>query len=123
MNDLRSRLKIKEEALQQLNNVILDPGNELINALLVIVDKYGGPEEINRAAQHARELPDLLRRLEEIGSPYLVDLQWLIDQRDNGAFISGRDFRRKVLGEEADRTTFKDEHAVTLEISALQFFP
>ena len=123
MNDLRSRLKIKEEALQQLNNVILDPGNELINALLVIVGRYGGPEEINRAAQHARELPNLLRRLEEIGSGYLADLRWLIDQRDNGAFVSVQDFRRKVLGEEADQTTFKDEHAVTLEISALQFFP
>ena len=123
MNDLRNRLRIEQEALQQLNNVILDPGNELINALLAIVDKYGGPEEINRAAQHARELPNLLRRLEEIGSPYLADLQWLIDQRDNGAFVSVQDFRRKVLGAEADRAAFKDEFAVTLEISALQFFP
>ena len=123
MNDLRSRLKIKEEALQQINSVILDPGNELINALLAIVGRYGGPEEINRAAQHAREPSNLLRRLEEIGSGYLADLRWLIDQRDSGAFVSVQDFRRKVLGADADQTTFKDEHAVTLEISALQFFP
>jgi len=123
MNDLRNRLRIEQEALQQINSVILDPGNELINALLAIVDKYGGPQEINRAAQHARELPNLLHRLEEIDSPYLADVRWLTDQRDRVAFTSVRDFRRKVLGAEADRMTFKDEHAVTLEISALQFFP
>ncbi len=123
MNDLRNRLRIEEDALQQINNVILNPDNDLINALLAIVDKHGGPEEINRAAQHARELPNLLRRLEEIGSAYLADLRWLIDQRDSGAFIGVQDFRRKVLGSNADAMDFKDESAVTLEISALQFFP
>jgi len=123
MNDLRDRLSIDRGALQQVNDLILDPENELINALLALVDKYGGPEEINRAAQNARELPNLLRRLEELGSPYLADVQWLIDRRDDGAFVGIQDYRRRILGEQAERMAFKDEHAVTLEISALQFFP
>ncbi len=33
------------------------------------------------------------------------------------------DYRRKVLGEEADTTNFQEEYAVTLEVSAAQYFP
>jgi len=123
MTDLRSRLRIEDGALQQINALMLDPNNALIDELLGIISKYGTPEEINKKAQETRKLPNLLRRLEEIGSPYLADLEWLTDQRDHGAFVSVQDFRRKVLGAEADRMTYKDEYAVTLEISALQFFP
>jgi len=54
-----------------------------------------------------------LNRLEEIGSPYLKDVEWLTRMRDEGAFVSIAEFRRN----------FKDDYAVTLEISALQFFP
>jgi hypothetical protein len=50
-------------------------------------------------------------------------LNWLIEQRDRGAFISVADYRRKILGEAAETTQFKDEYAVTLEVSALQYFP
>jgi len=46
MTDLRERLKISEERLKEVNDFILDPNNELINKLLEIVEKYGGPEEI-----------------------------------------------------------------------------
>ena len=123
MTDLRSRLRIGDGALQQINALMLDPNNALVNEFLEIVSEYGTPEEINRKAQEARKLSNLLRRLEEIGSPYLADLEWLIDQRDHSAFVSVQDFRRKVLGAEANRMTFNDEFAVALEISALQFFP
>jgi hypothetical protein len=51
------------------------------------------------------------------------DLQWLIEQRDNCAFISEAEYRRKVLGGRADQMTFQDDSAVTLELSALQYFP
>ncbi len=123
MTDLRSRLRIEDGALQQINVLMLDPNNTLINELLEIVSKYGTPEEINKKAQEARKLPNLLRLLEEIGSPYLADLEWLTDQRDKDAFISIGEFRRKVRGSKADTMRFKDEFAVTLEISALQYFP
>jgi hypothetical protein len=33
------------------------------------------------------------------------------------------DYRRKVLGDQADQMTFADDFAVTLEVSALQYFP
>jgi len=87
------------------------------------VAKYGTVEEINRQAAEARALPNLMARLEESGSSYFKDVEWLIEQRDKEAFISVADYRRKVLGEVADTMTFKDDFAVTLEISALQYFP
>ncbi|MEA3314017.1 MAG: hypothetical protein U9Q18_06550, partial [Caldisericota bacterium] len=53
----------------------------------------------------------------------MKDLEWLTEKRDNGEFISIANFRRKVLGDKVDSFTFKDEYAVTLEISACQYFP
>ncbi len=123
MSDLRDRLKISEESLKEINDLILDPQNEIINRLLEIVETYGGPEKINRKAQEARKLDNLLAQLKAQNSSYLADLNWLIGERDRGAFISIDEFRHKILGPKADSMTFKDELAVTLEISALQFFP
>lgn len=123
MSDLRDRLKISHERLNELNNFLLDPNNELINRLLAIVEKYGGPEEINRRAAEACKLTNLMDRLRELNSPYLADIEWLMEQRDRRAFIRIADYRKRILGEKAGTMKFKDQNAVTLEISALQFFP
>ncbi|MBW2139389.1 MAG: hypothetical protein JRH06_17825, partial [Deltaproteobacteria bacterium] len=123
MSDLRNRLKISTDKLNEINRFLLDPNNELINALLNIVEKYGGPEEINRKAAEARDLNNLKRRLKEIDSPYLADIEWLEEQRDKKAFIGISDYRRNILGPKADQMNFPRDTAVTLEISALQFFP
>jgi hypothetical protein len=120
---LRERLKIESSALEEVNRFLLDPDNPVINAMLQIVAKYGTPEEINARAQEARELPNLFRRLRNMESPYLEDLEWLMAERDRGAFISITDFRRKLLEGKAERMTFDERRAVTLEISALQYFP
>ena len=121
--DLRSRLKISPRCLDEINALLLDPDCRAINDLLAVVEKYGTVDEINRKAAEARSLPNLMARLWEIRSPYLADLEWLIEQRDRGAFIRIADYRRKVLGDRADTMTFRDDLAVTLEISALQYFP
>ena len=123
MSDLRDRLRIDEEQLRAINDFLLDPGNEVINRFLAVVERYGTPEEINAKARAARDLDSLLDRLRESGSPYLSDVEWLADQRDKGSFISIDAFRRKVLGDRAKGMTFVEKNAVTLEISALQFFP
>ena len=123
MSELRQRLAISENHLQQINQFLTDPNSEVINEVLQIVEKHGGPEEINRKADAARQMPALMARLEQSGSPYLADLEWLIAQRDAGAFVSIEGFRQDVLGDTAATTTFDEAHAVTLEISALQFFP
>jgi hypothetical protein len=62
-------------------------------------------------------------RVKEQAPHYLAELAWLEEQRERNAFISVADYRRKVLGAKADTMTFQDDFAVTLEISAAQYFP
>jgi hypothetical protein len=122
-SDLRTRLGISPDRLDEINALLLDPNSRVINDFLAVVEKYGTVEEINRKAKEARHLPNLMARLKDQGSPYLADLEWLIEQRDRGAFITVDGFRRRVLGDRAETTSFQDNLSVTLEISALQYFP
>ena len=119
----RKKLRINEENLKQINDFLLQEDNSLINDLLKIVDKYGGVEEINKKARKAGELDNLLSLLEKKNSPFLKDLQWLSKQRDKNAFISIPDYRRRILGKNPESIKFNESFAVTLEISALNFFP
>ena len=121
--DLRARLAIPADRLDALNAVLLDPATALINDLLAVVARYGTPEAINRQAAEAGRLPSLLKQVEAAQPAYLRDLEWLAEQRDRGAFVSVAEYRRAVLGARAAAMTFKDASAVTLEVSALQYFP
>ncbi len=123
LDDLRKRLRVKEENLKEINDFLLIKDNPLINGLLKIVEKYGGVEEINRKAKEARKLENLMKRLEKRKSSFIKDLKWLIKQREKSSFISIPDYRRKILGEKADSMKFNESFAVTLEISAFNFFP
>jgi hypothetical protein len=122
-DNLRNRLKIASEALDEINKLLLDPDSRVVNDFLAVVEKYGTIEEINRKAQEARKLPNLMARLREVKPAYVTDLEWLIEQRDRGAFISIADYWRGVLGERVEEIAFDPAFAVTLEISALQYFP
>ncbi len=117
------KLKIDDLRLKEINDFLMNPDNSLTSEIMRVVGKYGTPEEINEKAKVSRQLPNLLSQLEKMNSPYLKDLDWLIVQRDKNAFISVSEYRRAILGEVADRTYFQEGNAVTLEISALQYFP
>lgn len=121
--ELRERLRIAPDRLDALNEILLNPDMRVVNDVLEGVAKYGTPEEINAKAQEAGKVENLLRKVEAVKPEYLADLHWLMAQRDKNAFISVADYRRKVLGARADQTKFADEFAVTLEVSALQYFP
>jgi hypothetical protein len=123
LDNVRERLRIKEENLKEINDFLLRKDNPLINGLLEIVEKYGGVDEINRKAKEARKLENLMSQLKKKNSPYVKDLEWLIKQRDKEAFISIPDYRRKILGKKAESQKFDESFAVTLEISAFNFFP
>jgi hypothetical protein len=122
-DNIRQRLKIPYERLDEINAVLLDPDMQVINDLLEVVNKYGSPAEINLQAQEARQLPNLFERVKQSQPDYLPDLKWLEEQRDRRAFVSIEDYRQKVLGERARNMRFNDEYAVTLEVSACQYFP
>lgn len=123
MSNLQKMLAIPSDRLEAINAVLLDPNSQLMKDFLAVVAKYGTPEEINRKHREARKLENLLKKVEAKNPDYIKDLHWLVEQRDRGAFVSVADYRRGVHGAKADQTKFKDEFAVTLEVSALQYFP
>jgi len=120
---LRQRLYIEPESVHALNDVLLDPDMRVVDDFLEVVAKYGAPDEINRKAAAAREPAALRERVAAAHPEYLDDLDWLTAQRNRGAFISVPEYRRQVLGPVADEVHFRDDFAVTLEISAAQYFP
>lgn len=121
--ELRERLRISSDRLEALNGILLDPDMRVVNDFLDVVSKYGSPEEINAKAMAARQMPALLRQVKAKFPEYMDDLQWLREKRDEGAFITVAEYRHKVLGSAADSIAFADDYAVTLEISAAQYFP
>ncbi|MGQ9693687.1 MAG: hypothetical protein ACUVWV_02960 [Thermodesulfobacteriota bacterium] len=121
--ELRERLRIAHSRLDGINQLLLDPKSRVINDFLEVVAKYGTPEEINARATEAGNLERLMERLAKQNPAYQADVQWLIQKRDEEAFISVSEYRRMILGERAARMRFKDKFAVTLEISAAQYFP
>jgi hypothetical protein len=122
-SNLRQRLEIPHSRLDDINKILLNPDMRVVNNFLEVVEKYGTPEDINRKAEQARQLPELLKKVEATKPEFLEDLKWLEDQRDRKAFISVADYRHKVLGERAEGMQFADDFAVTLEVSAAQYFP
>jgi hypothetical protein len=116
-------LKIPAERLDAINAILLNPDSKIMSAFLDVVAKYGTPEEINAKAREAGKYENLLRKVQEVRPEYLKDLEWLAEQRDRGAFIGVSEYRQKVLGDAAKTMKFKDESAVTLEVSATQYFP
>jgi hypothetical protein len=121
--DLRHLLAIPPDRLEAINSVLLDPGETVMNDFLAVVAKYGTPEEINRKHIESRKLDHLLQIVTERAPGYVNDLNWLIEQRDRRVFTSISEYRTRVLGDKAKGMKFADESAVTLEVSALQYFP
>lgn len=121
--DIRALLQIPPSRLESINQILADPGMKIINDFLDVVAKYGTPEEINAKAEDARQMSVLREKVAKIKPDYLKDLDWLQEQREKDAFISIDEYRKKVLGERAEKMSFNDDFAVTLEISACQYFP
>lgn len=123
MNNLRDKLKIPKNAFQAINDFLLDENNPVINDLLNIIEKYGGVDEINKKAEEANKLNIIIDKLNNKNPEYVKDLEWLIKQRDQNGFISIPEYRKKILGDKINKIKFDENYAVTLELSACQYFP
>jgi hypothetical protein len=121
--NVKNRLRIKEENLKAINDFLLRKDNPVVDSLLNIIERHGGVEEINKKAKESQRLENLMKRLEKKKSPFVKDLEWLIKQRDKRAFVSIPEYRRKILGKKANSMKSDESFAVTLEISAANFFP
>jgi hypothetical protein len=119
----KQKLRIDAARLDTINEFLMKDNNPLVNDLIEVIEKHGGVDEVNRKAEEARNLENLMAKLEAKKSPYIKDLEWLQKQRESDAFISIPDYRRRVLGDKADSMSFDESFAITLEISACQFFP
>jgi hypothetical protein len=120
---LHARLRLRPSDVEAVSDFLAGPDNPLVAGLLDIVDSFGGVDAINRAADEAGDLGNRLARLEAEGSPYLAGVEWLAEQRDAGAFVGMDEYRHSFAGRAADTGGFHEHNAVTLEISALQYFP
>jgi hypothetical protein len=121
--DLRHLLAIPSDRLEAINSVLLDPDETVMKDFFAVVAKYGTADEINRKHRESRKLDHLLQIVGERAPGYVNDLKWLMEQRDSHAFTSVSNYRARVLGDKAKQMKFADESAVTLEVSALQYFP
>jgi hypothetical protein len=119
---LRDRLRLTAADIDAVNGFLSGGQSRLMDGLLDLVEEFGGVEAINRAAAVAGDLHNRLARLEEERSPWLAGLDWLREQRDSGAFVTLEEYRRSILGDAAVQPV-DETNAVTLEISALQYFP
>jgi hypothetical protein len=120
---MRDQLRIRPRDVAAISDFLASPDNRLMEGRFDLIDKYGGVDAVNREAAEAGRLDTRLARLHEERSPHLSSLGWLIEQRDAGAFVTLPEYRRSVLGSAAAETAFDESNAVTLEISALQYFP
>jgi len=118
-NDIGKLLRISPKRFREINRFLLDPENEAVGAVVKLIGKYGGAAAINRKAAEAGKPGNLLARLKKKDSPYYSEVLWLTEQRDKGAFISMKDYCRKHSGS----GRINRRNAVTLEISAMQYFP
>jgi len=123
MTDLKEMLKIKTKDLDIINQLITNPDNKQVGELCDLIKKFGGAEAINKKAKQARNPETLMQRLKDINSPYVADLEWLMEQRDNKAFVPMDEYCKNILGNDADISLVDSTNAVTLEVSAMQFFP
>ena len=121
--DLRKLLSIPYSRVDEINSVLLDPNERIVNQLLEVIEKYGSPAEINNKAMEARKLPNLLRKIENINPQYASDLKWLSEKQREHAFCSTSEFKSRITGLVRTAEPENEAYAVTLEVSALQYFP
>jgi len=118
----QQKIVISSKHLNEINSLLTHPKLKVMEKLYDVVKKYGTPEEINEKARHNSEISVLLEKLQKVNPVYINDLLWLKSQRDVGAFVSVKDYARRILGSQYKRSTYR-KNSVVLEISSLQYFP
>ncbi|MCK5543418.1 MAG: hypothetical protein KAI40_12065 [Desulfobacterales bacterium] len=120
MLDNKDLLKISAKDIDIVNQILTNTDNKLVKDLTNLIEKFGGADAINEKAKQAKKPDVLMQQLKDMKSPYVADLEWLMEQKDNKAFVSMNEYCEN-LG--VDYEKIDSKNAVTLEISALQFFP
>ena len=117
---MKENLKIDYRLLDQVNDFLLKDDNPVIERLLALVEKYGGPEKINRLAEENGRPERLMEMLKKKKPDFVDDLLWLEEQKRAKKFIPLEEYKREI---DAGKQEIDQSFKVTLEISALQYFP
>jgi hypothetical protein len=117
---MKDRLKIDRKALDSINKLLASDDNPVINDLQKVMDKYGGAKAINAAAAQNGKLESLLEKVKGKNPKYADNLAWLAEQKKAGKFIPMEEYKKNNGAPAAFRD---DSWQVTLEVSALQYFP
>jgi len=118
---MKQSFRIDPDHLKSINEYLGLSPNAVLDPLLQIVEKHGGVDRINQKAEENGALPSLLDRLKKKNGAYAEQLDWLTDQRDGKRFVSMADYTAGVRG--GQTKSLDSSYQVTLEISALQYFP
>ena len=118
---MKEPFRIETNNLGAINEFLSKSPNAVLDPLLEVVEKHGGVDRINEKARQNGALPSVLKRLKEKNGGYAEQLDWLSEQREAGRFIPMADYVTKVNA--ARSPTLDSSYQVTLEISALQYFP
>ncbi len=117
---MKGKLTIDSNVLNQVNKFLTKKSNPVIDKVIKIVDKYGGPKKINELAQKNGKIEVLMEKLQHKKPEYVDQLNWLIEQRDGNKFISMNEYKNKI---NASKDMIDESYKVTLEISSLHYFP
>ncbi len=118
---MNRHFRIETNRLETINKFLSKSPNAVLDPLLEVVEKHGGVDRINEKARQNGALPSLLDRLKKKNSEYAEQLDWLLEQRETRRFIPMTDYAVKVRSDRA--AALDSSYQVTLEISALQYFP
>jgi hypothetical protein len=117
---VKEKLAIDSNVLNEVNKFLTKKSNPVIDEIIKIVDKYGGPKKINDLAQKNGKIEVLMEKLQHKKPEYVDQLNWLIEQRDGKKFISMDEYKNKI---NASKDMIDESYKVTLEISSLHYFP
>ena len=116
---MKEKLTIDSKVLNVVNKFLTKKSNPVIDEIIKIVEKYGGPKKINDLAQKNGKIGILMEKLQRKKPEYVDQLNWLIEQRDGKKFISMDEYKNKI---NASKDMIDESYKVTLEISSLHYF-
>ncbi len=115
-------LTLSMERCAELNRFLEAPSCDVIERIARIVEKFGGAATINRMAEENGSLPSLIEMTRKKNPRWLRDLEWLAEQRDENRFVPIGEYAESE-GNAGQSDSVDLSYRVTLEISALQYFP
>ena len=71
--ELLGKLRLPAGRLEEINSALFSADMRVMNDFLDVVEKYGSPEQINRQAETARQLPALLEHVRVTRPAYLAE--------------------------------------------------